>query len=153
MRKIKFRAWDKENKIMIDWSCINQTAFNNINILYEYKQIENDYEKFSDIEKAIKKALNTGNHIKQSFLYKIFHNPNLILMQYTDLKDKNGKEIYENDIVQYCDENIGIVKYDLNFVEFNCGDHYNNFLCKNNEEFIKIIGNIYENKELLNERN
>ena len=70
-----------------------------------------------------------------------------IIMQYTGLKDKNGKEIYEGDIVKHpCkrDEKL-VVQWDY----FGWGLFWK--MC--NEVWLddscEVIGNIYENKELL----
>ena len=77
-----------------------------------------------------------------------------ILMQYTGLKDKNGKEIYEGDIlksVAYAinQEVTGVVNYNSELAHY-CLDTDNNkrivFLGLINTE---VIGNIYENPELL----
>lgn len=88
----------------------------------------------------------------------------IVLMQYTGLKDKNGREIYEGDIVleshlhhinvrakeaPVFEKFVGAVRYDAPM--FTCGAiegdwhtvHFMNFL---NSE---IIGNIYENPELI----
>ena len=99
------------------------------------------------------------------------------LMQYIGLKDKNGKEIYESDIVGGCFKKncgckinmIGEVFYDHHSFSLKviAGDqrsgmvNYFNFIAsfydvKNNDldsgffREIEIIGNIYENPELLN---
>ena len=77
----------------------------------------------------------------------------VILMQYTGLKDKNGKKVFEGDIVL----SSNIVKpYVIEWTSFEDGeDGYGmgvglNFHPEDSKSS-KVIGNIYENKELLNE--
>lgn len=75
------------------------------------------------------------------------------LMQYTGLKDKNGKEIYEGDILKLY--NIKKEPYNR-IVKWHVGgmwwahenDAFYMGFYKPNENF-EIIGNIYENPELL----
>ncbi|MDT2613953.1 YopX family protein [Enterococcus dongliensis] len=81
------------------------------------------------------------------------------LMQSTGLKDKNSVEIYEGDVVKWGDTlggeetpiRIATVKiepdilFDSNVGIFN----YGQFAYKNTEKFLTILGNIYENPELL----
>lgn len=72
--------------------------------------------------------------------------------QYTGLHDKNGKEIYEGDIVKikYRDEDIGKVIYEHNGFSIdvtNMNKNYGRVSFVDN--FIEVIGNIYENPELL----
>jgi len=134
MREIKFRAWDKNKKKM----------HNVIQIIWGSEL--NPYPLSVDFYDSTKPRL----------FEKVE------LMQYTELKDKNGKEIYEGDIVNepclnpnvdwtyevYYDENCGWFWLKNNkevLGEYNCDDDpaYPNW--KN----LTIIGNIYENPNLL----
>lgn len=80
----------------------------------------------------------------------------VIIMQSTGLKDKNGKEIFEGDIVQYSDGEYsftGVVENSVFgiYVESKY-DNYNfeDFSDENTRKSdVTIIGNIYENKGLL----
>lgn len=75
----------------------------------------------------------------------------ITLMQYTGLKDKNGKMIYENDILLFdpdvwgSDEGIFQVEWDeknARFVGYGTAEEW--------PKYCTIIGNIYENPELIN---
>ncbi|BBM49752.1 YopX family protein [Leptotrichia wadei] len=127
MRKIKFRAWDKENEKMMKVSSLH----------LENKEIS----------------------VKENGTFHLFRMQDL--MQYTGVKDKNGKEIYEGDIVLIkLDETSTWYKTVVKFKKgafiaslidredyiyiFNRGFDSNDF---------EIIGNIYKNKNLLEENN
>lgn len=136
MREIKFRAWLKEDKKMVN---VETMDFTDKSIQYlKRSEIINAYilrrEGFDDVE----------------------------LMQYTGLKDKNGKEIYEGDIIKYKFpydrrlNHISPVKLLETETSFGVKDRYENeiplyTISANN--YFEVIGNIYENKNLLEENN
>lgn len=72
---------------------------------------------------------------------------NVILMQFTGLLDRNGVEIYEGDIIKY----YNFIE-EVKFENFSDGDGWSSScILGYNTEFKDgiIIGNIYENPELL----
>ena len=71
------------------------------------------------------------------------------LMQYTGLKDRNDKEIYEGDIVRYFKDELGIVKFVAGSFIIDGNTCYESFLELGGK--IAIVGNIYENPDLLKE--
>ena len=114
----------------------------------EAKQmIEHNYIDFNDF---LHKTDLLGN-INHSYCGDVF-----ILMQFTGLYDKNGKEIYEGDIVSY-KRNVGnwTGKSLTTIHEIIFTEEINAFVMKDNSGYIKlrkhwgyeyeVIGNIYEN--------
>jgi hypothetical protein len=136
MREIKFRAWLKKDKKMVNVETID---FTDKSIQY--------------LEK---------NEFINAYLLRRMIFDDIELMQYTGLKDKNGKEIYEGDIIKYkfpYDRRLNHTS-PVKFLEietsFGIKDRYGNEIplykiTTNN--FFEVIGNIYENKNLLEENN
>ena len=123
MREIKFRAWCKDLHIMLP--CEEITAAVN-----PYAQIT---------------------------LPDILERDCYILMQYTGLKDKNQVEIYEGDVCHHPNDSFGRNAH-VYWAESQTGFWYEpvgelrQFGCHFNAkqtENIEVIGNIYENPELL----
>lgn len=145
MREYKFRAWDKVTKIIAEVTGL-RTGYTDGSIEIWY--INRDGEEM--LCKPQKEDIE--------------------LMQYIGLKDKNGTEIYEGDIVRF-DEELSVVRYDEETARFVLDDYgifgclmeygwdegaggigiidTNGFDDFNDISEIQIIGNIYENPELL----
>ena len=84
--------------------------------------------------------------------------PKTQLIQCTGLKDKNGKRIHESDIVykkgskNYKKEKMySLVCWDCMYAQFNISDENGLHQMPSNSNNIEVIGNIYENPELLND--
>ena len=76
----------------------------------------------------------------------------LIWMQFTGLKDKNGKEIFEGDYVYVRWNGFGIVRFEYGRFYVKGKDGKTTELSTHWGEDCEIIGNIYENPELLEEK-
>lgn len=123
----KFRAWTEEGEVMY----YDVYPFQDDTLLLSYDEIAFDEVPASDF----------------------------ILMQSTELKDKNDNEIFESDIVKYksgCNTYTEEVAYDKNFAGFGVMDAYADIIFSFEElaedidlSSLEVIGNIYENPELL----
>lgn len=111
--------------------------------------------KFRVYHKNLKKMLDAkewhhyGPHLVSGELTSNDHE----IMQYTGLKDKHGKEIYEGDILKR-GEGISFVVWGLDGWRFNSWmpegmNLYTAVDTTVNKEVAEIIGNIYEHKHLL----
>lgn len=139
MRKIKFRAYDRERK--------------------EYLSAGNIFL-----------SINSGKNPNDSVLYlDVLNSPNkyasrFVIEQFTGLFDKNGKEIYEGDIVKtpLLDPIFGDIlsdAFDNAPIEFSNGSFVVSYYNGNHKIYIQdlydkieVIGNIHENPSLISDK-
>lgn len=136
----KFRAWDKENKLMV-------TNFHRSHMKIETGKVL--YQLTTTNENEIKSIASYNTF--DDFTYRYSHD--LELMQSTGLKDKNGVEIFEGDIVVIKYSEHGYHYYEKIVFEngtFTAGDE--DWLY-NIKDYCVVCGNIYENPELLEPAN
>ena len=133
MREIKFRAWDKKNNTMVKIKTLFDHEIGTGLILID------GYVAFCRTQDGGK------NFEIKSYI-------DCELMQYTGLKDKNGKEIYEGDIIKDSNGKIGKIVHEGCSWNVRFGEKYyyplENYFNIDSIN-IEIISNIYENPELL----
>lgn len=122
MREIKFRAWDIKNKEMV-----------------------HDFIRY-----AATAAANAFEF--QSFYYNAFEDGRFVPEQSTGLHDKNGREIYEGDIL-HCGIHPMYIEWNEEFGQWYASDMDNAYhtplwICLHGNNAV-LTGNIHENPELL----
>lgn len=143
MRLIKFRAWHKKWNFMFN---INQIDWDKKLIWSEDMPVFSTHSGWE-----IKDGLSCIDHEKKTV--RLGWCPfDLVesLDQFTGLFDKNGKEIYEGDIVTWGWEKVE-VKFGTLLEDEDEGKNRTGWLCQDCfiDSECEIVGNIYENTELL----
>lgn len=123
MRQIKFRAWHIGQEKMF---CV------------ESLHLEDEYY-----------VLNDGDIYSDAFCVKT---GDIELMQFTGLKDRNGVEVYEGDVVKYLTHTAHVFwsPQDFGFVHYNevIGGYAGLSFFKGYKDF-EVVGNIHQHPELL----
>lgn len=130
-REIKFRAWDKKRKRMYEVLHLHQ----------------NDLEGHWATVKGY-------DCIEQKDIHIQIQPKHIELVQFTGLKDKDGKEVYEGDIViNETEELLTVIFADGMFLGVLVGQKIEEseslFNCMHGVATIEVIGNIHNNPELL----
>lgn len=128
MREIKFRVWDKKFNMML--------GFKSVDINFNEGKIEvaTDTLRYEEV-----------------YTDEI---GDFVLMQYTNLKDKNGKEIYEGDILKVKLDDGEEVNLYVKYVKgeyrvVNEGKWEDSLYAYMYFGDVEVVGNIYENKDLI----
>ncbi|TKL05312.1 hypothetical protein DVW06_11135 [Enterococcus sp. ARL09-542] len=153
MSKIpKFRAWQKYHKRMVEVTSISFDDNGEINGVGTFA--ENQAPQY----------INYSDELLGRFFLKDERGMVLELMQSTGLKDKNGVEIFEGDIVsvrnhpfQKTEKSGAGIEIDGDYaISWNEGDLTwcaGNLLLARLKPYVTVAGNIYENPELLEQAN
>jgi hypothetical protein len=125
-REIKFRAWDYDANVMI------HSNNDDGDYWWEFRPIRCGY---------IVGEIGGNSFEPPEPLVHYYED----IMQFTGLTDKNGKEIYEGDIIN--DDGL-IMKIEFVIASFCKCNEKGNWIIHSHDQ-IEVIGNIYENPELL----
>lgn len=139
MREIKFRAWLESLQVMVSVHKIEFLDDGNYKIFF--KNLQDG--KYIDCALAPSSMISRSSTKGDRFA----------LMQYTGLKDKNGKEIYESDIVKYKTISRTLPYNTAPVVFFEGAFRLSESRIFTLRDYLsadlEVVGNIYKNPELL----
>lgn len=146
MRELKCRAWDAGEQRMIGPMSIWE-IFGGLNNLFESTVTK------EDIENAQKSGADGVESILLLGERLIARREQITWLQYTGLKDKNGKEIYEGDVIRITGISPAVYQgqkdtpyesvYHIEWGRLSWSPHWAEY------EGVEILGNIYENPDLM----
>ena len=154
MREIKFRAKGNDEETKNRWFKGYYCRLNDTTYCFkeDYDRDQNNTKHYIVFEEMVDWGL-PNRHLRADIDVNT-------LVEYTGLKDKNRKEIYEGDIVKFRFKDdreefpdlIGYIEYQTTFTAFRIMSNQGSFKIDITEiKFIEVIGNIYENPKLLEE--
>ena len=124
---MKFRAWDKSDRVMCKVAYLKLSEVQYMNVGY-------------------RKNIN-GKTIDENALLDENLSGTCVLMRYTGKHDMAGKEVYEGDVI----ENPGGIRMEIKYGLYDAYCPADRIGCL--EDYAVVVGNVWENPELLSKQN